>query len=152
MNYKVEKFLEQELTHLKDILILKNDKNHYFLFGNYEIKPHQNLFKVELNDVYRTEVFNFLPCAITWCLYHYNKKHNSLKRIQQLDGLLSSLDLSIKIHNRMISNNKNSQDLVILETKLREEILKKEALQKELDTLMSKSKNWQSKKFKEKIT
>lgn len=152
MDWKIERFLEKEISSLKDVLILKNDTNHYYLFGKYEITPLDNQYKVELSDVYKTETFNYVQCAITWCLYHYNKKHASLKRIQQLDNRLTALDLSIKIHKRMLSDTKPIQDVYILETKLEDELMKKERLQRELDSLVDASKNWQLKKFKEKTT
>lgn len=152
MDWKIEKFLEKEIGSLKDILILKNDTNHYFLFGKYEIVPNGNQYTVELSDVYKTETFNYVQCAITWCLYHFNKKHASLKRIQQLDTRLTAIDLSIKIHKRMLNEPKSIEDICILETKLEDELMKKEQLQRELDFLVSASKSWQLKKFKEKTT
>lgn len=152
MNSKIEKFLNKELSSLKDILILKNDTDHYFLFGRYEIIPQENHYRVELSDIYKTETFNFIQCAVTWCLYHYHKKHDALKRIQQLDNRLTSMDLSIKIHKRMLNDTKKIEDVYILETKLNEELLKKDQLQRELSSLIDASKKWQLKKFKEKTT
>lgn len=150
MNYKIEKFIEKELHSLKDILILRHNTNQYFLFDKYEITACKNQYLVELSDIYRTETFNYLPCAVTWCLYHFNKKHSALKRIQQLDNRLTSLDLSIKIHNRMLSEKRSTDDICVLETKLEDELLKKERLQRELHILIDASKRWQLKKFKEK--
>lgn len=152
IDWKIEKFLEKEISSLKDVLIFKSDINHYFLFGKYEIIPLDNQYRVELTDVYKTETFNHVQCAITWCLYHYNKKHGYLKRIQQLDSRLTALDLSIRIHKRMLADPKPIQDIYILETKLEDEILKKEGLQLELDLLINASKTWQLKKFKDKTT
>ena len=152
MDWKIENFFTKEITSLKDVLIFKNDKNHYFLFGKYEITQHNNQFKVELTDVYKTVMYNYLQCAITWCLYHYHKKHESLKRIEQLDNRLISLELSIKMHNRMLSTDKPINEVYILETKLEDELMKKDRLQRELDSLIDASKNWQLKKFKEKTT
>jgi hypothetical protein len=69
-----------------------------------------------------------------------------------LDSRLTELDLSIKIHNRILNQNKNSNDAGIIETKLEDEIIRKTQLQKELDVLISTSKIWQQNKFKDKIT
>jgi hypothetical protein len=69
-----------------------------------------------------------------------------------LDSRLTALDLSIKIHNRILNQNKNSNDAGIIETKLEDEIIRKTQLQKELDVLISTSKIWQQNKFKDKIT
>ena len=148
MNSKIKQFLQKELSSLVDVIILK-EEDRYFLFGNYEIVPHGDVFIVELGDTYQTERFNFLQCAITWCLYHYQKRRPQLTRIKQLDDRLVSVDLSIKIHKRMINETKDLTTVCITETKLHDELLRKEVLQAELNSLMAASKRWQYKKFKE---
>ena len=149
---RVEQFIKRELLYLKDIAILNPGKEHYILFGRYEIKFTGKFYSVELFDIYRTEDFNFLQCAVTWCLHHHNKKHTHLRRIQQLDSRLTALDLSIKVHSRMLNQNKTFNDAGIIETKLEDEIIRKNQLQKELDVLISTSKIWQQNRFKDKIT
>lgn len=149
---RVEQFIKRELSYLKDISILNPGEEHYILFGRYEVKFTGKFYTVELFDVYLTEDFNFLQCAITWCVYHHNKKHAHLKRIQQLDNRLTSLDLSIKMHNRMLNQIKDFNDACIIETKLEDEIVRKNQLQKELDVLIAASRAWQQNKFKDKIT
>lgn len=155
MDYtKVEKFFAKELTkNLKDIMIVRNDDGSYDLFGKYKvIIDTQGNYKVHVLDSKKDvipQVFASLKHAVTWCVFEKHNKYTYIRRVQELDEALSSLNVAIAQHKKLILKSSTEEDRAIFYAKLVEEKLKKKALVTELESYITTSKKWQSKRFDE---
>lgn len=144
---KLTKFVSKELTDsVGDIAIFKNDNGSYMLFNDYTI------FKTD-NDDYLVKIgpetvsLSSLKHAVTWCIYDKRHKTSDSVRIVELDQILSSIDISIIIHKRLIKTSKNVEDKLIHLAKLSREQLKRKQVQDQLSQYIIESKRWQEKKF-----
>jgi len=149
MKYPTSKDLT---TKIHDLLILKNTDGSYDLFGRYKILSSNNgLFIVSVPkdcDI-AEQTFSSLKHAVTWCVFEKHKKYSDIKRIQELDMLLSSLDVSSGILKKLFEKTKDLEDRFIYLAKLDEVKFKKRALLAEINSYISTSKHWQTKKFTE---
>lgn len=136
---------------IRDLLIFRDNDGSYHLFGTYTIVPNNGYYSVILNEEPQNiHIFSSLKHAVTWCVFDKNNKYKEVKRILELDSTLSSLDVSIAQHKKLVkNNNKNIQDRYIYLAKLNEEKLKKQAALSEINNYITLSKHWQSKKFAE---
>jgi len=136
---------------IHDLLILKNDDGSYYLFGKYLITHTQGLYTLTVQDEdTETYFFNSLKNAVTWCVFANNKKYKEVKRIAELDSLMSSLDVSIAQHKKLVNNKqKHKEDRYIYLAKLYEEKLKKQQVLNEITEFVNLSKYLQTKKFSE---
>lgn len=133
---------------IQDLLVLKDDDGIYHLFGKYIIIPTDDSFRVsKISEESDFLLFSSLKNAVTWCVFDKNKKYKEIKRIYELDHLLSSLDVSIAQHEKLIIKRTKTEDRYIYMAKLNEEKLKKKAALKEINEFASISKYWQTKKF-----
>ena len=141
---KIDKFIKDELNNLKDILIIK-DQNSYTLFGKYKIISHKNLIKVTKGDI--GHEFGSIRNAVVWCTLDHAKRFAEAHRLLELDLLIPSRELTIQISKKMIKTSKFESYRLINETKLEEDILKKDRMMYELDRLIQISKSIQTYNF-----
>jgi hypothetical protein len=136
-----------------DLLIVREDDGSYILFAKYIISPTiDGLFRVSDKDdrsVYSE--FSSLKYAVTWCVFNNNKKYKEVRRIQELDDLISSLDVVIAQHQKLANKYYDTDDKFIYLAKLNENRLKKKQALVELNEYILISKYWQRKKFEEHI-
>ena len=135
---------------INDLLFLKQEDGSYHLFGQYLVTRDINdLYVVHyLNDPDLTPVkFSQLKYAVTWCVFHKNKKFKDLSKIAELDETLDSLHTVIQHHKRLAE--RNTENKLIFLAKLSENKLKRKLAQKTMDNYVSYSKCWQDKTFKE---
>lgn len=130
---------------INDLLIVKNDDGSYFLFGKYNILPRQGFYEV-LKEENRYD-FATLQHAVTWCVFDKNQKYKEIKRIHELDNLISSLQVAIQQHERLVK--KKGENAPIFLAKLYEEKLRKREFLEEMKNFVAISRHWQSKKFNE---
>jgi len=136
---------------IHDLLIIKNDDGSYYLFGKYLITQNHGLYTLSVQDEdSETYLFSSLKNAVTWCVFANNKKYKEVKRIAELDSLVSSLDVSIAQHKKLVNNRqKDKEDRYIYLAKLYEEKLKKQQVLNEITEFVNLSKYMQTKKFSE---
>ena len=136
---------------IRDLLIIRDDDGSYHLFGTYTIIPLNECYRVICkDDEQNIHTFSTLKHAVTWCVFDKNNKFKEVKRILDLDSTISSLEVSIAQHKKMVKDtNKDVADRYIYMAKLNEEKLKKQAAVNELNNYISISKHLQSKKFAE---
>jgi len=139
---------------IHDLLILKDDENNYHLFGKYVISFQDEVYVVTVLDEDYTDTYTFssLKHAVTWCVFEKNKKLKEIKRLVELDNFISSLDVNIAQHKRLVRDpSKSIQLRHIYMAKLYEEKLKKQAALRELHEYVTISKHLQTKKFVENV-
>lgn len=136
---------------IHDLLIIKNDDGSYHLFGQYLIIPNNGFYKLsKLDDNNKSYYFSSLKNAVTWCVFDNNRKYKEIRRIEELDSLVSSLDVAIAQHKKLVSNkDKNAEDRYIYMAKLYEEKLRKQQALSEINEFVTLSKFLQTKKFAE---
>ena len=94
-----------------------------------------------------TTEFAQLKHAVTWCVFHKNKKIKDLYKIEELDQQLDGLSVTINIQKRLAL--KNIENKYIHLAKLYEDKLKKKVAQEEMDYYVNSSKHLQFNTFKE---
>ena len=136
---------------INDLLIMKEGENHYFLFGSYNVLEDDLGFKITKSTddpVY----FSDLKSAVAWCVFDKNKKSSYIKRLIELDIELSSLNVSIYQHKKLLKKAREIEDKYIYLAKLEEEKVKFKKLNEELKSYISTSKAWQQKKYSENLS
>jgi len=131
-------------------LFLKQEDGSYHLFGQYLItKDSCQLYVVRyLKDLDLVPVkFSQLKYAVTWCVFHKNKKYKDLSKIAELDEVLDSLQAIIQHHKQLVE--RNTENKLIYLAKLSENKIKRKQAQKTMDNYVSYSKSWQDKTFKD---
>lgn len=132
---------------IKDLLIVKNDDESYYLFGQYHIIKKDSYYT--LTDLENGQhVFSTLRHAVTYCVFKKNNKLKDVKRIKELDDLLGSLDVAIAQHQRLATNSNDPEVKQIYLAKLGEEKLKKQIFRKELEEYVNFSKWLQTQNYK----
>lgn len=144
---KIENFIYKELNvNLADAAIFKHDDNNYELFNKYYIsKISENKFLVSTS--YEQKTFAFLKNAVMWCTFKRRDKFFEMSRIEELDTILSGLDIMIEQHKRLVRLNKDVDTKLIYLAKLNEDKLKKQSILNELKKYTIDAKFWQLKKF-----
>jgi hypothetical protein len=144
---KIEKFINRELNvNLADAAIFKHDDDTYELFNKFIIhKISDYIFLVTTECEQKT--FSFLKNAVMWCTFNKRDKFYEMKRVEELDMLLTGLDFAIEQHKKLSHTAKNIEDKLIYLTKLNEDKLKKQYMVNELKSYILESKYWQLKKF-----
>jgi len=135
---------------IKELLIMRNDDGSYHLFGQYRIEKTNNEYslKHELDESYPKKLFGSLKYAVTYCVFEQHER-KEVKRIEELDSLISSYDVAISQHKKMAEKSSFNEDKSIYLAKLYEAKLKKSKAMKELTDLVEISKYWQVKRYKE---
>ena len=140
---------KQELSRkINDLLILK-DGDSYFLFGQYSINLTDNGYKVSKKGDDDTKLFYTLQNAFSWCVFDKNHKSTYLTKLEELDILVSSLDVVIAQHKKLLEKHMNSPNKYIYLAKLGEERYKKRKAMEEIKSYVISSKRLQGKKYDE---
>lgn len=150
MYQKLENFLTKEFSNLRDVVFLKID-DCYQLFNRYTInEDKRGDFVLQISN--RNDIYTFytLQHAVTWCIYDKQAKYSDLKKIHYLDNKLGSLETSIQLYKRLLSQAKNNDDKGLYLVKLNENTIKKKQAQRQMNSYIRSSKIWQDKKFLEK--
>lgn len=137
---------------VSDLLITKDDDS-YHLFGQYVITKTGELYSVsylpdpEISNL----LFAQLKHAVTWCVFHKNKKHKDLTKIAELDEVLDGLQATINNLKRL-AQKADLESRNIYLAKLYEDKVKRKLAQKAMNTYIDTSKYWQNKVFKDSQT
>lgn len=152
MNYQViEEFLSKELTtKLQDLLIVNNKLGGYDLFGKYRIiRLEDGRYSVKINGYVGFTHFYSLAHAVTWCIYDKNKRYWELRRIEELDETLNSLEFEIEIQKNCLKRVMELDNRYVYMAKLNEAKFRKNECQKRMNQYLLTSKIWQKEAFEE---
>lgn len=146
---KIENFFKKELSsNLTEVFIVKNNDETYELFNRYRIETQKNgLHKVIPYTLTEERIFSSLKYAFVWCIFNKLKKYTESKRIEQIDHMLDSLNISILQQKKLLSKAKDNQTKHIYMAKIHESKIRKNVLLKELKTYINISRHWQYSKF-----
>lgn len=146
---KIEKFFVKELSsELSEVFIVDYDDGSYELFNKYRIEPLDNgLFKVVYFTASGEHIFSSKKHAFTWCIFDKYKKIRESNRIEELDLLLSGLEVSMAQQKKLLARAKDNETKLIYLVKLQEARRKKNAMTKEINSYINISKHWQTNKF-----
>ena len=144
---KIESFINKELNvNLADAAIFKHDDSTYELFNKYTISKISD-YKFLVITPHEQKTFTFLKNAVMWCTFKHRDKFYEMLRIEELDSMLSGIDMMIEQHTRLVYSTKNLDDKLIYLAKLNEDKLKKQSIIHELKQYIIDAKFWQLKKF-----
>jgi len=146
---KLEKLMKTDFVgQLEDVVIFQNSDNSYELFNMYHItKNNNNEYIVTMHTTFTTHNFNTLKHAVAWCTFDKRNMFYQANRILKLDNLLAGLEVDISIHTKIFKNAKNTDDRLIVLSKISEDKLKKRRITDELYTYVNDSKKRQNKRF-----
>lgn len=144
---KIESFIMKELNlKLADAAIFQHDDATYELFNKFIIKKISAYKFLVITDS-EQKTFSFLKNAVMWCTFKQRDKFYEMMRIEELDILLSGIDMMVEQHKRLLFISKDPSDKLIYVAKLNEDKLKKQSINNELKRYVSDAKRWQLKKF-----
>jgi hypothetical protein len=126
--------------------ILK-DKNSYTLFSQYLIKKLKYGYEVSKLTGDKVYPFTSLKYAVAWVSMDQRNLIVEANRLEFLDGILSGIDLSIKLYEKYEKSSKSSENRLIYITKLNESLLKKKRIMGELNDMSERARKWQMDKF-----
>lgn len=151
--HKIEKFLQKELASgLNDICIIDYGNGTFELFNQYTVKKDAlGLYTVNHILIFVEQKFSSLKNAFTWCIFHKNKRFTDSKRIEELDMQLNSIAVRMFQQKKLLGKSKDLEHKLIYTAKLHEEKIKKNRMLKELSQYINISKQWQTKKFLDKM-
>jgi hypothetical protein len=133
---------------LEDVIIFQNTDGSYELFNMYHInKNDNNEYIVTMHTTFTTHNFNTLKHAVAWCTFDKRNMFYQANRILKLDNLLAGLEVDISLHTKIFKNAKDTDNRLIVLSKLSEDKLKKRRYTDELYTYINDSKRWQTKRF-----
>lgn len=133
---------------LEDVIIFQNTDGSYELFNMYHItKNENNEYIVTMHTTFTTHNFNTLKHAVAWCTFDKRNMFYQANRILKLDNLLAGLEVDISLHTKIFKNAKDTDNRLIVLSKLSEDKLKKRQYTDELYTYINDSKKWQTKRF-----
>lgn len=146
---KIENFFFKEFhQRVGKMAVFKNSDGSYELFDRYTVVPSNNgAYRVYMNFKTMFKVFYSLKNAVTWCTFEKRNKYRETARIEELDRLIEGIDVSIRVHQNIITRNKKPKDQSIYITKLSEDHLKKKCMMNELASFILDSRIWQDKQF-----
>ena len=138
----------QELEKLKDISMFRNTDGVYEIFNSYFIdkKPEGAIVKLHNGDLINS--FYNLKNAMCWCIFDKRGRYTSAKRIIELDLKLSSIEVTMTIHQKLFKKTKDTDTKLIYLAKLNEDKHKKSQMTYELNGYLQESDNWQQKNYK----
>lgn len=144
---KIESFIYKELNvNLADASIFKHDDNTYELFNKYSISKITD-YKFLVTTSYEQKTFSFLKNAVMWCTFKHRDKFVEMMRIEELDMILSGVDMMIEQHQKLAKSTPDIDTKLIYLAKLNEDKLKKQSIINELKKYTLDAKFWQFKKF-----
>lgn len=137
---KLATFFDQEIkSGLKDLIITYSN-NRYELFGRYRIDIVDGVFKViDIKHRDKSE-FASLKYAVMYCTLANAGKYKESRRLHMLDLKLSSLQVDMAVHKKMIKSASDSEQKCIYTTKLQEDAYQKKLLMVEVNTYINSSK------------
>jgi len=145
---KIEQFFQKELSsNLKDIAIIQHSDGSYELFNKYLVAEKKNGFDVTPKYSDNVRGFSSLRSAVTWCVFDHRDQFVKAKRIEYLDQIISSTEVSILIQKKLINKSKDLESKLIHIAKMSEEQNKRKLMLSEMISFMNESRNWQSRKF-----
>lgn len=144
---KIEDFIIKELNvNLSDAAIFKHDDTTYELFNRYTIKKVSD-YKYLVMTASEQKTFSFLKNAVMWCTFKKRDKFYEMLRIEELDMMLSGIDMMIEQHKKLVYNTQDLDNKLIYIAKLNEDKLKKQSITNELKNYIYDAKHWQFKRF-----
>ncbi len=144
---KIETFINKELNvNLSDAAIFKHSDGAYELFNKFIIRKVSD-YKFLVTTQNNQKAFSFLKNAVMWCTFKKRDKFHEMIRIEELDMMLSSIDMMIEHHKKLAFRAKNIEDKLLYISKLNEDKLKKQNIMYELNRYVLDAKYWQLKKF-----
>lgn len=149
---KLENFFKRELSgELKDLMFIAHQPGEYELFGKYILsKTPQGFFKAQSKTTDHAKEFSTMRNAVSWCIFENAKKYRESNRLADLDMRISSKEVDIAIHKRLLKIRQNSNERLLYAIKLEEDTIKKKLMVKELESYINTSKNIQTQKFDKK--
>lgn len=144
---KLVNLFDKELhSDLKKVLITC-DKGVYTLFGKYLVRPFNGNFRaIEITSNETAELVT-LKHAMTWCTLRNSDKWVASARLETLDLKLSSLNVDIAVHRRMLKLATTEEGQSIYLTKLQEDSYKRRQIVREINTFITDSLSIQSSNF-----
>jgi signal recognition particle GTPase len=134
---------------IHDLFIVREYDGSYNLFGKYTVHEHDGLYKVTVLNEAESGIFSNLKNAVTWCVFEKNNKYKEKRRLEELDELLASTDVSIAIHVKLVQKTEDMEHRSIYQAKLVEEKRKKRHIINEINNYIDLSKYMQRKKYHE---
>lgn len=149
---KLADFFDSELhSDLNEILVTKDAKGKYMLFGKYFIVPITNgHFKVFIIGHNSPVEFSTLKNATSWCVLHNSGKQFEANRIEALDLKLCSMNVDIAIHKKLARTSIDSFNKLIYTIKLQEDTHKRRLIVQEINNYINTSKRIQEDNFRKK--
>ena len=142
----------QEMEKLKDISMFRNPDGVYEIFNSYFIdkKPEGAIVKLHNGDLINS--FYNLKNAMCWCIFDKRGRYTSAKRIIELDLKLSSIEVTMTIHQKLFKKTKDTEKRLLYSTKLIEDKIKKQVIMSEMSTYIGRCKTWQYQQFAQNST
>ena len=145
---KVSEFLSKEFQNkVRGIAIFQHEDGTYEFFNKYYIKEDSTGYQVSFKYSSTVKLFNSLKNAVTWCIFENRNKFGKAQRIEHIDKMISSTELNIQIHKRLIQKSKALESKLIYIAKLNEDQIKRKSYIKEMSDYINESKQWQTQKF-----
>jgi len=147
---KIQNFFKQELTTELEHFIVSYKHGEYELFGKYRIyKNNDGFYAVSSKvDPDINAVFLSLRNAVSWCTLLSNKMKFEAKQIEKLDRHLSSVDVNIEIHKKLLGNQSfDFETRWTYQIKLQDDIRKRKQINVQLKSLINTAKRIQQSKF-----
>jgi hypothetical protein len=147
-NYKekLKSLLKDELIKgLRNVYIRHHNKD-LLLFDKYRIrKTPDGYFRVHWSsdDDQNINLFNNVKTAVSYVVLHNQGLGDQAKKLAMLDAKLDTVNLEIKIHDRMSRTGKDTDTKMISLTKLQTDYLRKKQLIEDMDYYINKSKSHQ---------
>ena len=142
----------QEMEKLKDISMFRNPDGVYEIFNSYLIDKQPQGAIVKLHNGDMVNSFYNLKNAMCWCIFDKRGKYSDANRIIELDLKLSSIEVTMSIHQKLFKKTKDADTKLIYLAKLNEDKYKKRQMADELNKYLIQSDNWQKKSYKLKTT
>jgi hypothetical protein len=149
--HKISSIIDNmEMHQLEDIAVFQEDDGSYNMFGKYEIKKVKDSYNVSAVGGNFIHSFYKLRYAVCWCIFDRRNKFYDSRKIIELDRQLSSIDIDIQIHQRLLKKSKVSDERIIFACKLNEDKDRRARVLRELMAYVIVSNQWQINRFRTK--
>lgn len=146
---KIETFVTKEFNQeLKNYTILKEDHNTYLLFDKFKVYKNKNGFTVSYYRISESYFFCDIRNAITFCIFENFNNYVDANRMKDLDRILSDIDFSNNLQNKLIKKSKTKEQKLLHHIKLNEGLHRKKFAVEELEKLINISRTLLDKKFR----
>lgn len=148
---KINQFFNDDIINRSaNIAIFKNPDGSYEFFNKFIIKQENNKVKIYKKTTHDVRTFLSLKFAVAWCVFEEKNKIIEMRKIEDLDRKLGSVDAEIKLHKYLIQNTKNNESKLIYNAKLSNEIAIRKELMHEASNIIKLSTQYQSDRFNKK--